>query len=432
MTIGDSTPEGELQERGGSGPGCPRSACLQLFLDGELEPTPASDVEAHLAACAPCAERASLLVAMKGSLRRTCAMRASDALRARICLSVARDGIARDVREEPARESATAVDGVEADFHDVGPSRESLIADRFGADRATLKAQRGARVAYGVGALALAAGVALAVVGERVSATTAGLSGTPQAGDTSESARSGQDRSGEGRSGEAGLGLPGGLRTPDGLLPVPGRDGVTHGRSPLGGPALGAPALAPSAIAGRHDDRPTFDTVLDDLVAEHMNPLPPEETNPAKLRRFESLVGVAMRPPTLRNYHAHFRGARVLPMRGAQRTAMLQYELPDGERVTVYLWNPQAVPIGTTRLRPRILHDVARDEAARDAARDDRSARLPVDLAQGERRADAAPIYVGEARGYSVAACERRGVGYALATKRDADESVRMVAASVP
>jgi hypothetical protein len=180
----------------------------------------------------------------------------------------------------------------------------------------------------------------------------------------------------------------------------------------LGGPDT--PSLSPSATAGRPIERTTIDAVLDDLVAEHMNPLPPEERNENRLSRFERTVGVAMRVPHLRKYDARFRGARVLPIRGAQRTAMLTYDLPDGERVTVYLWNPQAVPIGATRLQPRYMREAREARGGSDDP------------------ADRAPIYVGQARGYSIAACERRGVGYALATKRDAEESVRMVAASVP
>jgi hypothetical protein len=38
------------------------------------------------------------------------------------------------------------------------------------------------------------------------------------------------------------------------------------------------------------------------------------------------------------------------------------------------------------------------------------------------------PVYVGELRGYSVAAAERSGVGYALASDMDEDNSVQMVA----
>jgi anti-sigma factor (TIGR02949 family) len=390
------------------GEDCPRSSCLQLFLDGELEPTPSSEIEAHLAACAGCAERASLLAAMKASVRRRCAVRATDALRAKICLAVARESAPGESAAVTGGQ-AQGAESVAAQFG-AAPSRESLLAEDRGE-----RAQRSARVAYGVGALALAAGVALAVVGERVAIPGApSTSGDAETARVTDGGRSGDGRVQDGRDPSgmpAGVGLPGG-----GLMPP-----LPQHAAPTG------PALAPSAIAGR-DERPTFDAVLDDLVAEHMNPLPPEERDLAKLRRFEPVVGVAMRAPTLRKYDARFRGARVLPMRGAQRTAMLQYELPDGERVTVYLWNPQAVPIGSTRLHPRILRDDApRGDGARPDARAEGSVRLRDAL-----RDDAAPIYVGEARGVSVAACERRGVGYALATKRDADESVRMVATSVP
>ena len=414
--------------------GCPRSSCLQLFVDGELDPTPASDLEAHLAACSTCADRAALLVATKASVRRVCAGRASDALRAKICLA-----LTREVREgEPHHLDASS--GVAADFVTAtSPSRESLVhgdvsrgdlvrgdlvrGDLVRGDLVRADERRRTRVAYGVGALALAAGMALAVVGERAGddERTAdrspsedgardgaeGDAARPAAAELAEGSRPVQTTRAD------GLGLPGGMpgAAPGRLVPV------TPPPTMVG---VDAPSLSPSAIAGRHlaaqvpDGRTTIDAVLDDLVAEHMNPLPPEENNEKRLSRFERSVGVAMRPPTFRKYDARFRGARLLPIRGAQRTAMLTYELPGGERVTVYLWNPQAVPIGATRLQPRMMRE----------AREARGSADPV--------AEKAPIYVGEARGYSVAACERRGVGYALATQRDPDESVRMVAASLP
>jgi hypothetical protein len=43
-------------------------------------------------------------------------------------------------------------------------------------------------------------------------------------------------------------------------------------------------------------------------------------------------------------------------------------------------------------------------------------------------RVAAAPVYVGNFRGFSVAAAERSGVGYALASDLDEDNNVAMVA----
>jgi hypothetical protein len=43
-----------------------------------------------------------------------------------------------------------------------------------------------------------------------------------------------------------------------------------------------------------------------------------------------------------------------------------------------------------------------------------------------------APVFVGNVRGYNVAATERRGVGYALATDLNERESLELVAASAP
>ena len=42
------------------------------------------------------------------------------------------------------------------------------------------------------------------------------------------------------------------------------------------------------------------------------------------------------------------------------------------------------------------------------------------------------PLYYGRLRGYSVAAIEQGGVGYAFASDLDADESTKMVMAALP
>jgi hypothetical protein len=252
--------------------------------------------------------------------------------------------------------------------------------------------------------------VALAMVGERVAlrgSTSAGNLGSPNVGSQDETTTS-QDGSsrgnrevatGHGGTGRSGVGLPTGFdlarqrdaaphATPPSMpfLQVPGATSPAPGL-----PQPGGSAQAPAAID-------PFDSMLDDLVALHAYPLPPETTNPDELRKFEPLVGVPVRRPAWRS--ASYRGARLHAMRGAHRTAILQYQLPDRHRVTMYVFNPRGVQMGKTRLQPRVVKEE--------------------------------PIYVGQLGGYSLAACERRGVGYALATDLDADESVRMVAAALP
>ena len=71
---------------------CSRFAhSMDPLVDGELDPCHAMDVESHVAACTCCAERVALAQATRLSLKRTCAVRASDALRARLGGAMARE-----------------------------------------------------------------------------------------------------------------------------------------------------------------------------------------------------------------------------------------------------------------------------------------------------------------------------------------------------
>lgn len=60
------------------------SASMAAYVDGELDPGHAVDVEAHVLACAACADRVALVRAMRFSLKRTATARCPAALRARI------------------------------------------------------------------------------------------------------------------------------------------------------------------------------------------------------------------------------------------------------------------------------------------------------------------------------------------------------------
>jgi len=69
----------------------------------------------------------------------------------------------------------------------------------------------------------------------------------------------------------------------------------------------------------------------------------------------------------------------------------------DGHRLTVYVFDAEEVPLRNTNvLKPRVVRD--------------------------------RPVFVGTKRGYSIAAIENRGVGYALATDLDTQESAELVA----
>ena len=136
-----------------------------------------------------------------------------------------------------------------------------------------------------------------------------------------------------------------------------------------------------------------FDSLLDELVALHANPLPPETTNPEELTRFDPLVGVPVRRPAFQPLGV-FNGARVHAMR-ERRAALLQYTMEGNHRMTVYVFDPRAVAMQATRLQPRLVRE--------------------------------RPVYVGKLRGYSVAAAEKGGVGYALATDLGDDRSAQLV-----
>lgn len=137
-----------------------------------------------------------------------------------------------------------------------------------------------------------------------------------------------------------------------------------------------------------------FDSLLDELVALHAHPLPPETTNPEELTRFDPLVGVPVRRPAFQPLGANFHGARVHAMR-ERRAALLQYTFEGNHRMTVYVFDPRTIALKATRLKQRVVRE--------------------------------RPVYVGKLRGYSVAAAEKGGVGYALATDLDDDRSAQLV-----
>ncbi|NUO50337.1 MAG: hypothetical protein HOV80_15895 [Polyangiaceae bacterium] len=149
-----------------------------------------------------------------------------------------------------------------------------------------------------------------------------------------------------------------------------------------------------------NDEKPSFDAVLDKLVALHANPLPPVERNPEHLARLEPYVGVPVKRPALtmlRDFErgAKFDGARLHPLRDSRSCAALQYNM-QGHRVTVYMFDPRVMSMGRTRLTQKIIREN--------------------------------PVYFGKLRGFSVAAAEKKGVGYALASDLDEDKSLQMVA----
>jgi anti-sigma factor RsiW len=136
------------------------------------------------------------------------------------------------------------------------------------------------------------------------------------------------------------------------------------------------------------------DQLLEELVDHHMNASGPEVTKPELLSQLEPQVGVPLSLPSLRDYGARWEGGSVVPV-SDQHAASLRY-MVGGHRVTLYVYNSSRVPI-ETRLKQRVV-----------------------------RNED---VYVGNRRGVSIAATEHRGVGYAIATDLNDDESAELVAA---
>ncbi len=136
------------------------------------------------------------------------------------------------------------------------------------------------------------------------------------------------------------------------------------------------------------------------LVDQHANPLPPEATSPTEIASFDRFIGVPVRDiPKQGLRQGQLLGARMVPLH-EQRAAMFQYVMRSGRRVSLYVYNPKKVRLTNSRvLRQRIVND------------------------------QSAPVYVGCMRGYSVAVTDRRGVGYAMASDLDENESSKLILA---
>jgi len=138
----------------------------------------------------------------------------------------------------------------------------------------------------------------------------------------------------------------------------------------------------------------TADQLLEELVDHHMNARGPQVTEPALLSQLEPEVGVPLNLPSLKAYGARWEGANVVPVSNLH-AASLRYTM-GGRHVTLYVYNSTRVPI---------------------------ESRLTARTVRNEH------VYVGSRRGVSIAAAEHRGVGYALASDLNDDESAELVAA---
>ncbi len=141
-----------------------------------------------------------------------------------------------------------------------------------------------------------------------------------------------------------------------------------------------------------------IDELVDELVSHHAAPPEPEVTEPLLVEGFERRVGVPVHAPTgLKDYGAQWVSGSVVPVRN-QKAASFRYRL-GAHRVTVYVYDSERVPVRYI-LKPRLVRNTA--------------------------------VYMGQRRGYTIAAVERRGVGYAVATDLDEPESAELVVASMP
>jgi anti-sigma factor RsiW len=279
------------------------SAWVAPYVDGELDPDHAVEMEAHVVGCGTCTERVALIRAMRVSLKRTTARRAPEAFRARMRATVGQE------RERRAPSRAES-----------GLSEQKLL-----------------RLRYAVG-MAAAAGVVFAM-------------------------------------------------------------GMSRYLQPRH-PGTGAPGDALASDADTASSTMSIDGLLEELIALHARPFPPDIIDPEQLARFDPLLGVQVRRPAFKPLGASFDGARVHPVSDRGALLQVQYTVPGGKRLTMYVFNPRVLPVQATRLEPRIVRH--------------------------------RPMLVGRLRGYSVAALEQSGVGYAFASDLDTDESTKMVLAALP
>lgn len=321
-----------------SDPECSQLPLVTLLADGELELARALEMELHVSSCRVCEDELGLLKAMRKSMRRSTVLRAPQRLRENLQHLAA-------AWPHPQTQEGQAL-GLGIPVASIGESQDSLGRVDPTIPSAPKKLNRKwAGVPMSL-AMAMSAAACFALGYYAVRAPAALF------------------RASKGGIGRAGAEI-----------------GAT---SPL--------VASASAFA----DSLGLDSVIDQLVSLHANPIPPETTDPNELKNFDPYVGVPVRRPRAGIVNANFLGARMHALRDAQRTAALEYKV-NGHRMTVYVFDSRLLRLTPRALRPRVV--------------------------------ESRPVFVGNVRGYSVAAAEARGVGYALASDMDEDKSAQAVAA---
>jgi anti-sigma factor RsiW len=326
------------------------SRTVMMYADGELDAPHAVEVESHLRACTECHDELDTVRAMRASIRRSTSRKAPSGLEER-CSARLAEALAQSFAAYDASVGGATGSGV---GHALHAAEAKAVVAGPGQRRWTVFAF-----------VAAAACFALVVVAFR--------------------------------SDEKGAALRSSFAA---------RTGIARGPSS----ALAATSARATAAANENAAGVDFDALLDQLVAFHANPLPPDAKSPEELTKFDPWVGVPVKRSALTVLQSmgacppghlescrgsSFAGGRIHPVRDARGAAALQYRL-QGHRLTVYIFDPRVVRMGETHLRSRMVRQ--------------------------------APIYVGKMRGFSVAAAERSGVGYALASDLDEDKSIQMVA----
>jgi len=174
-----------------------------------------------------------------------------------------------------------------------------------------------------------------------------------------------------------------------------GMEGVNYGPSA----GLESNVASYNADRGKQDVMEAAaaqDSLMDFLIRHHATRSEPEVVEPGSVNNMEPHLGFRVQPPDFGRYGARFEGANLVPV-NRTRAAVLHYNL-GGKRVTLYVFNPEELPLRAQRaLVPRVVGNRA--------------------------------VFVGNRRGYSIATCEREGVGYAVTTDLSGDESAELVAA---
>ena len=374
-------------------------ACLRFdrwltpYVDGELDAVHCLEVEQHLEGCEPCRERVSFGRAMRGSLRMVGHSRAPAGLRERL-------GAALDA-ERAESDGVPLVAAHAARSADRPSSRGAAHRSRGAAERESSPAgvappveprsdeqvvELAARKPQSQGAQLVklryifplaAAAMFVLILGGVWHRGELGAGQHPTAG---AAATEGHAR-GEAAGTEPKL-------APAFPISFPGE---SESSSDDGS------SLNPTSEIAQASALAPLDGLIEDLVAHHASPQPPETTDPRGLERFDRDVGVRVARPQFESFGARYLGARMRPVIGNQ-AAVLQYVLRNSHRVTVYVFDPQRVP-----MQARLLQ--ARDVGTHH-------------------------LFVGRLRGYSVAASAGNGVGYALASDLTDEESSKLVLAA--